>query len=232
MADGAYVCAMRTRARGTAGRERGLSRRELVARGAALGGAALVAGPLAACGRSEAPRGRRRGRRAGRPDLRVSAPPARRRGAVYEARSGPGRRAVLDRARVRRRPGGGARRGVHRLRPRRMRALVRELGLRLEDRVAWAKRRSAATRGSTSTARCATGTRCYRDYASLKRRLRADARRTGYSRTYASRAARAFDRARPPGDGWTPTSPAAATRCSAGRCASTWPRSSASTPRG
>ncbi len=76
----------------------------------------------------------------------------------------------------------------------RMRALVRELGLRLEDRVAWARRRSAAYSRLYLDGELRDWDVVYRDFGILKRRLRADARRTGYDDAFAADAARAFDR--------------------------------------
>ncbi|HEY7150188.1 MAG TPA: NAD(P)/FAD-dependent oxidoreductase [Solirubrobacterales bacterium] len=76
---------------------------------------------------------------------------------------------------------------------RRMRSLVRELGLRLEDRVAWARRRSRAYSRLYLDGALRDWDVVYRDFPTMKRRLRAAARRTDYSGTYASRAARSFD---------------------------------------
>jgi monoamine oxidase len=74
-----------------------------------------------------------------------------------------------------------------------MRALVRELGLRLEDRVAWAKRRSRAYSRLYLDGGLRDWDVVYRDFPILKQHLRADARGTNYSGSFASRAARSFD---------------------------------------
>jgi monoamine oxidase len=76
---------------------------------------------------------------------------------------------------------------------RRIRALVGELGLRLEDRVAWARRRSKAYSRLYLDGALRDWDVVYRDFPVLKRHLRADARRTGYFRSFASPAARSFD---------------------------------------
>ncbi len=76
----------------------------------------------------------------------------------------------------------------------RIRALAAELGLRLEDRFAWERRRSGVRSliyldGSLRRRRQVLG-----GFGALKRRLRADAVRTGYlGGSYASAAARRFD---------------------------------------
>ncbi len=75
----------------------------------------------------------------------------------------------------------------------RMRALVRELGLRLEDRVAWARRRSAAYSRLYLDGALRDWDVVYRDFGVMKRRLRADARRTGYEGAFSGAAARRFD---------------------------------------
>ncbi len=122
--------------------QRGLSRREFVARGAALGSAALLAGPLAACGRSEAPAVAVVG--AGLAGL-TCAYRLHQHGvevAVYEARPDRvGGRCWTARGFA---DGQVAEHGGEFIDSdhARIRGLVRELGLRLEDREAWAKIRS------------------------------------------------------------------------------------------
>jgi monoamine oxidase len=76
----------------------------------------------------------------------------------------------------------------------RIRALVRELGLRLEDRVAWARRRSAAYSRLYLDGALRDWDVAYRDFGTMKRRLRADASRTRYDDAFSGVAARAFDR--------------------------------------
>jgi monoamine oxidase len=76
----------------------------------------------------------------------------------------------------------------------RMRALVRELGLRLEDRVAWARRRSAGYSRLYLDGALRDWDVVYRDFGAMKRRLRADARRTGYNGAFSGPSARRFDR--------------------------------------
>lgn len=76
----------------------------------------------------------------------------------------------------------------------RMRALVRELGLRLEDREAYARRRSGPYSKLYLDGALRDEDQVYRDYAATRRRLRSVARRTGYFRAYASRDAHRFDR--------------------------------------
>jgi monoamine oxidase len=75
----------------------------------------------------------------------------------------------------------------------RMRALVAELGLRLEDGVAWARRRSGAYSRLYLDGALRSYDDVYRDFGTLKRRLRADARRAQYAGAYSGPAARAFD---------------------------------------
>jgi monoamine oxidase len=176
-----------------------LSRRELVARGAALGGTALVAGPLAACGGSNGPP-RHRSRvvvvGAGLAGLtcayRLSQHGVE--AAIYEAR--PDR--VGGRCWTAREFGdeqvgehGGEFIDSDHVR---MRALVRELGLRLEDRVAWARRRSAAYSRLYLGGALRDWDVVYKDFGTVRRRLRADARRSGYEGAFSGAAARAFDR--------------------------------------
>jgi monoamine oxidase len=176
-----------------------LSRRELVARGAALGGTTLIAGPLAACGGSG-------GASEDRPRVVVvgaglaglaCAYRLHQRGVeatVYEARS--------DRVGGRcwtAREFGDQQVGEHGGEfidsdHSRMHALVRELGLRLEDRVAWAKRRSAAYSRLYLDGALRDWDVAYRGFGTMKRRLRADARRSGYDGAFSGAAARAFDR--------------------------------------
>ncbi|MGH2925178.1 MAG: flavin monoamine oxidase family protein, partial [Solirubrobacterales bacterium] len=75
----------------------------------------------------------------------------------------------------------------------RMHALVRELGLRLEDRAAWTRRRSPAHADLYLDGSMRGYDVVYRDFGALKRHLRADARRTDYSGAFAGPAARTFD---------------------------------------
>jgi monoamine oxidase len=176
-----------------------LSRRELVVRGAALGGTALVAGPLAACGGSPS-------RPSGRPRVVVvgaglaglacayrlhqhgvestvyEARPDRVGGRCWTAREF-GHQQVGEH-------GGEFIDSDHS----RMRALVRELGLRLEDRVAWAKRRSTAYSRLYLDGELRDWDVIYRDFGTVKRRLRSDAGRTGYDGAFSGAAARALDR--------------------------------------
>jgi monoamine oxidase len=188
-----------------------LSRRQFLARAAALGGAAMVAWPLDACGGSGAgsparrgAAGSGRGRSAAPADVvvvgagiagLVCAYRLHQHGvdaAVYEARSDR----VGGRCWSARGFGGQvAEHGGEFIDSdhARMRALVRELGLRLEDREAAARRRPGRPRlyfdGSQRRQRD-----LFRGYGDLKRRLGADARATGYfSDGYANRAARRFD---------------------------------------
>jgi monoamine oxidase len=169
-----------------------------VSRAATLGGVALVAGPLAACGNSApAPR---------RPRVVVvgaglagltCAYRLHQQGvdaAVYEAR--PDR--VGGRCWTAREfaegqigeHGGEFIDSDHT----RMHALVRELGLRLEDRVAYAKRQKGDYARLYLDGALRHWDDVYADYGTLKRHLRTDAGRTGYSGAYASDAAQAFDR--------------------------------------
>lgn len=76
----------------------------------------------------------------------------------------------------------------------RMRALVAELGLELEDREAYAKRRSGRYSKLYLDGAQREEDQVYRDYAATQRRLRAVGKRTAYFRSYASRDAREFDR--------------------------------------
>jgi monoamine oxidase len=185
-----------------------LSRRQFLARTAALGGAALVAGPLSACGGSDASgsAGRSGGRRgAGPADVvvvgaglagLVCAYRLHQHGVtafVYEAR--PDRvggrcwsaRGFAD--------GQVAEHGGEFIDTdhARMRSLVRELGLRLEDREAAARRRPGRPRLYFDGAQRSEDD-VFRGYGDLKRRLGADAKASGYfSDGYANRAARRFD---------------------------------------
>lgn len=183
--------------------ERPLSRRQFLARSAALGGAALIAGPLGACGGSGGSTSdkRRRGPGvvvvgAGLAGL-TCAYRLHQHGveaSVYEAR--PDR--VGGRCWTAREFADGqvAEHGGEFIDSDhvRMRALVRELGLRLEDRVAWAKRRSGRYSRLYLDGSLRDEDVVFRNYRQLRRRLHADARRTGYfSDGYANRAAHRFD---------------------------------------
>jgi monoamine oxidase len=187
-----------------------LSRRQFLARTAAVGGAALVAGPLAACGGSQSESATRRapGRREEAARRRVVVVGAGLAGltcayrlhqhgveaAVYEARAdrvggrcwtarGFGDDQVAEH-------GGEFIDSDHV----RMRALVRELGLRLEDRVAYAKRRPGSHSRIYYDGALREENEVFRSYGDLKRRLGSDARRSGYfSDGYVNRAARRFD---------------------------------------
>lgn len=170
-----------------------------MARGAALGGTAFLAGPLAACGGSRNPPSDRprvvvvgaglaglacayRLYQRGVESTVYEARPDRVGGRCWTAREfGP--QQVGEH-------GGEFIDSDHS----RMRALVRELGLRLEDRVAWAKRRSAAYSRLYLDGALRDWDVVYRDFGTLKRRLRADARRTRYDGAFSGGAARAFDR--------------------------------------
>jgi monoamine oxidase len=181
---------------------RRLSRRQLLTRGAALGGAAMLAGPLAA-GRA-AGGGRVAASRhqvvivgAGLAGLTcayrlhqhgVSA-------AVYEAQPDRvGGRCWTARGFA---DGQVAEHGGEFIDSDhvRMRALVRELGLRLEDRVAYSRRRSGRYARLYFDGSLRDQDAVFAGYGDLKRRLGADARRSGYfSDGYANAAARRFDR--------------------------------------
>ena len=173
--------------------QRGLSRRELVARGAALGSAALVAGPLAACGRSQAPAVAVVG--AGLAGL-TCAYRLHQHGvevAVYEARPDRvGGRCWTARGFA---DGQIAEHGGEFIDSdhARIRGLVRELGLRLEDREAWATIRSGRYSKLYLDGALRAEDEVFRDYAAAQQRLRSVARRTGYFGSYASRDAQAFD---------------------------------------
>jgi monoamine oxidase len=176
-----------------------LSRRELVIRGVTLTGAALVAGPMAACGGAPGPR---------RKGLRVVVVGAGLAGltcayrlhqsgirvAIYEARADRvGGRCWTARGLAPNQVGEHGGEFIDSDHSR-MRALVRELGLRLEDRVAWARRRSAAYSRLYLDGGLRDWDVVYRDFGAVKRRLRADARRTGYDGAFSSAAAHRFDR--------------------------------------
>src|SRR5256714_5767750 len=184
---------MRRRSPGEPEAERGLSGREFVAGGAALGSAALLSGPLAACGRAQGPPVAVVG--AGLAGL-TCAYRLRQHGvevAVYEARADRvGGRCWTARGFA---DGQIAEHGGEFIDSdhARIRALVRELGLRLEDREAWAKRRSGRYSRLYLDGALRAQDEVFRDYAATLRRLRSTARRTGYFRSYASRDARAFD---------------------------------------
>jgi monoamine oxidase len=180
--------------------QRFLSRRQFLARGAALGGAMLVAGPLAACGRSET------GRRSTEPRVVVvgaglaglsCAYRLHQHGiaaAVYEARPDRvGGRCWTARGYA---DGQVAEHGGEFIDSDhlRVRALVRELGLRLEDRVAYAKRRSGRYSRIYYDGSLRDDDVVFRDYRGLRQRLHAAARRSRYfTGSYANPAARRFD---------------------------------------
>jgi monoamine oxidase len=165
-----------------------------VARGASLGGAALLGAPLAACGGHEARpvaivgaglAGLSCAHRLQRHGVRV---------AVYEARPDRvGGRCWTARGFA---DGQVAEHGGEFIDTDhvRMRALVRELGLELEDREAYARRRSGRYARLYLDGALRDSDQVYRDYTATQRRLRRVARRTGYFRSYAGRPAREFDR--------------------------------------
>jgi monoamine oxidase len=176
-----------------------LSRRELVTRGAALGGAALIAGPLAACGgaRSQRPAAARVvvvgaglaglacAHRLHQAGVETS---------IYEARADRvGGRCWTAREFAHGQVGEHGGEFIDSDHAR-MRALVRELGLRLEDRVAWARRRSAAYSRLYLDGALRDWDLVYRDFGAMKRRLRANARRTHYDGAFSGATARRFDR--------------------------------------
>ena len=177
-----------------------MTRRLFFGRSMAFGGALIAAGPLAACGGSteNPPGGRRRvvivgaglagltcAHRLRGQGLDVS---------LYEARADRvGGRCWTARgfaAEQVAEHGGEFIDSDHA----RIRALAAELGLSLEDRVAWERRRSGVVslfylNGSPRRRR-----EILRGFPAVKRRLRADAKRTGYlTGGYASPAARRFD---------------------------------------
>jgi monoamine oxidase len=196
-----------------------LTRRRLLARGAAFGSVAMVFGPLAACGGSGSPDevessgngggGESKGTNGQGSGPRVVVVGAGLAGltcayrlhqhgvdaALYEARPDRiGGRCWTARGFA---DGQVAEHGgefidsdhAH------IRALVRELGLRLEDRVAYAKRRSGRYARLYYDSSLRDEDEVFRRYGELKRRLGADARRTGYfSDGYANPAAHRFDR--------------------------------------
>ncbi|MFI5027754.1 MAG: FAD-dependent oxidoreductase [Solirubrobacterales bacterium] len=178
-----------------------MSRRDFLERAAAWGGVALFAGPLAACGRT-APVARRRGERvvivgAGLAGLSC-AHRLRQHGVtarVYEARQDRvGGRCWTARGFA---EGQVAEHGGEFIDSDhiRMRALVQELGLRLEDRVTYAKRRSGFYARYYLDGALRDEDAVFRGFGALQRRLRRADRRTGFSADgYSSRAARAFDR--------------------------------------
>ena len=177
-----------------------LSRREFLRRAGAWGGAAVLAGPLAACG-STVPL-RRQGARvvivgAGLAGLSC-AHRLRQRGvaaAIYEARPDRvGGRCWSAREFAEGQIGehGGEFIDSDHLR---MRALVHELGLRLEDRVAYAKRRSGLYSRYYLDGALRDEDEVFRGFAEVQRQLRRADRRTGYSADgYSNHAAHAFDR--------------------------------------
>jgi monoamine oxidase len=178
--------------------EEGLSRRRFLARGAALGGAMLVAGPMAACGGSEGPSGPRIvvvG--AGLAGL-TAAYRLQQRGAdvsVYEAH--PNR--VGGRCWTAREFADGqvAEHGGEFIDTDhvRMRALVRELDLQLEDRETYAKRRAGRYSRLYLDGSLRDEDHALRGYAKLRRRLRTEADRIGYFHgDYRYGRALAFDR--------------------------------------
>ncbi len=179
-----------------------ISRRRFLGRGIVLGGALIAAGPLAARAGSSSPPmsgGRRRvvivgaglagltcAHRLDQRGLPVS---------VYEARADRvGGRCWTARGFA---DGQLAEHGGEFIDTdhARTRALVAELGLRLEDRVAWEKRRSGVRSLVYLDGALRRRREVLRGFRAMKRRLRADAVRTGYlTDGYASPAARRFDR--------------------------------------
>lgn len=178
-------------------REELLSRREVVARGAALAGTALVAGPLAACGGSPDPRTRRvvvvgaglagltcahRLHQAGIAASVYEAHPARVGGRCWTAREFAehqigehgGEFIDSDHTHIRR--------------------LVGELGLKLEDRTRYEHGRPAGHSLLYLDGRLRDPGSVYRGYGATLRRLQAVERRTDYLHSYSNRRARAFDR--------------------------------------
>ncbi len=176
------------------------SRRQFLGRSAALGGALLVAGPLAACGGSSEPApGRRRVAviGAGLAGL-TCAHRLNQRGIpvdVYEARPDRiGGRCWSARGFAQGQVGEHGGEFIDSDHSR-IRALVAELGLRLEDRAAWAKRRSGVHSLIYLDGSLRNQGQVLRGFGALKRRLRSDALRTGYlSSGYSSPAAHRFDR--------------------------------------
>jgi monoamine oxidase len=177
-----------------------VSRRELLARGAALGGTALIAGPLAACGSgSSTPAGPRVvvvG--AGLAGL-TAAYLLHRRGtdvSLYEAHSSRvGGRCWSSRDYFA--DGQVAEHGGEFIDTDHtwMRALVRRLGLRLEDRNTYHRRRAGRYSRLYLDGSLRDEDDVYRDYAALRKRLRAEADRIGYlGGDYRYGRALAFDR--------------------------------------
>ncbi|MGZ8667692.1 MAG: FAD-dependent oxidoreductase [Solirubrobacterales bacterium] len=183
-----------------AGLDRPISRRSFLGRGLALGGALIAPWPLAGCGGASPSH-----RAGGRPVVIVGAGLAgltcahrlRQRGvavALYEARADRvGGRCWTARGFA---EGQVAEHGGEFIDSdhARIRALAGELGLRLEDRFAWERRRSGARSLIYLDGSLRRRRQVLRGFGALKRRLRVDAVRTGYlTGSYESAAARRFD---------------------------------------
>ena len=183
-----------------AGLDRPISRRSFLGRSLALGGALIVAGPLAGCGGASP--ARRPGRRrvvivgAGLAGLTCAHRLCRRGVAVtvYEARADRvGGRCWTARGFAEGQVGEHGGEFIDSDHAR-IRALAGELGLRLEDRFAWERRRSGARSLIYLDGSLRRRRQVLRGFEALKRRLRADAVRTGYlTGAYESAAARRFD---------------------------------------
>jgi monoamine oxidase len=171
-----------------------LSRRRLVARGAALGGAVALAGPLAACGGSPSGARKRRVAVVGAGLAGLSCAYRLHQGgitaAVYEAHpTRVGGRCWTAREFAEGQIGehGGEfidSDHAH------IRRLVGELGLKLDD----LSKRSDGHSLLYLDGRIRPRSAAYRGYGATLRQLQAVARRTGYARSYSSPRAHAFDR--------------------------------------
>ena len=132
-----------------------LSRRELLKRGA-LGGAGLILAPGGARVRRRAERGRRRGSSSSAPGSPASPAPTGSSSAAWlrglRGEPGADRRAMLDRARVRRRPDRRARGGVHRLPPQADPGAGKAVRVRAHRSLRGRRTRAARASGSTAPA--------------------------------------------------------------------------------